>query len=492
MFNQSFASSADNATCNVVRLIMHETGTFDPQYRRPYQSVLDAKTMGVLQEVLHGSTKYQASQISGIANQIVVPQATPESEIKISHGWGTRRLRFFLEVQYNSQLYGSNTEYIMGYSEFSDLSINGLPDPRALFVVNSVSNVRHAMYNTGVQNQMATSVGDTSHVINDAEWAGPTRVGGVELMRPADVFSIITRQDIEPEMKTMGVFDQRVAMDSIPKKSFRSNAVASNYVSSILAGHQMASQRGDFGASQQNTIEKARGYVVEPALGLDFFLSTISEKRGSPLGNQFTLTDLKKLDPTFEARTVLVRLGEYANQVYSAGAAQGWHGTDMHTQVANILSQSVPALLMETGLTMMDFQSTNMGVIGVPVKTQVNNANGFAQGLDYTRNIMLFIHRFEHELFKDLSRNNMFGLAITMAVDILGETRVRVQIEGEPPVDYVTPSFCDALMAPVITQNPNVVTGLTMDMNNAMSVLNGDRVTATAVSAPVAYQPSNF
>ena len=492
MFNQSFASSADQATCNVVRFIMHETGTFDQQFRRPYQSVLDAKTMGVLKEVLHTSTKYQASQISGLANQIVVPQATPEAPIEIAHGWGTRRLRFFLEIQYNSQLYGSNSEYIMGYSEFSDLSINGLPDPRALFVVNSVSNVRHAMYNTGVQNQMATSVGDTSHIINNAEWAGPQRVGGVELMRPADVFSIITRQDIQPEMKEMGVFDQRVSMDSIPKKSFRGNAVASNYVSSILAGHQMAAQRGDFGASQNNTIEKARGYVVEPAIGMDFFLSTISEKRGSPLGNQFTLSDLKKLDPTFEERSLLVRLGEYANQVYSAGSAAGWHGTDLTTQIANILSQSVPALLMETGLTMMDFQCTNMGVIGVPVKTQVNNADGFARGLDYSRNIMLFIHRFEHELFRDLSRNNMFGLAVTMTVDILGETRVRVQVEGDVPVDYVTPSFCDALMTPIITQNPNIVTGLSMDMNNAMMQLNGDRVVSNAVSMPTAYQPSNF
>lgn len=493
MFNQSFVGgAADKVTCHVARFIMHETGTFDMQFRRPYKSIMNGRTMGLLQEALNGSPKYQATQIAGIANQIVAPTATPESTIDIPNGWGNRRLRFFLELQYNSQMHGSNSEYIMGYSEFSDLSITGRPDPRSLFVVNSVSNVRHTTFNNGVQNLQSTTPGDVSHVINNSTWGGPVAQGGLELMRPADVFAMITRQDIQPEMQQMGVFDQRVAQDSIPKKSFRGNAIASNYVASILANHQMAVKRDTFGSNGNDAMEVARGNAAEPLVGADFFLSNIAEVRGSALGNQFTLNDLKKLDSTFESRTVIARLGDHANQVYSAGQAQGWHGTDMETQIANILSQAVPSLLMETGLTLMDFQATNMGIVGIPVKTQINNANGFAKGLDYTPNIMLFIQRFEHELFRDLTQNNQFGLAITMSVDILGETRIRIQLESNPVTDFVTPSFCDALMVPILTADPNVVMGMTADMSMTLNKLSGDRVISNALSGNVTHMQSNY
>jgi hypothetical protein len=63
----------------------------------------------------------------------------------------------------------------------------------------------------------------------------------------------------------------------------------------------------------------------------------------------------------------------------------------------------------------------------------------------------------------------MIDFEITMTVDVLGETHVTVSMQGGPKYDYVTPSFCDALMAPVLTNNNANLAAIGNDIEQLVS-----------------------
>ena len=77
--------------------------------------------------------------------------------------------------------------------------------------------------------------------------------------------------------------------------------------------------------------------------------------------------------------------------------------------------------------------------------------------------------RLEVEVLRGLSSNNMIDFEISMTVDVLGETHISISMAGGPKYDYVTPSFCDALMAPVLTNNNDNLRAIGNDIEQLVS-----------------------
>jgi hypothetical protein len=56
-----------------------------------------------------------------------------------------------------------------------------------------------------------------------------------------------------------------------------------------------------------------------------------------------------------------------------------------------------------------------------------------------------------------------------MVCDLLGEIWIQLSLNGEPPIDFVYPSFCDSLLAPIQTYNEKIADGIALDFQNLMS-----------------------
>jgi uncharacterized protein (DUF736 family) len=399
--------------------------------------------------------------MGGVANQFISPSATPEHEIAMANGWGERRLRFMMEVEHTSDFGTTITEIILGYTDHPGIGIGGSIDPNMMFIVNSVMQIRRTQEFTPLGNQIHSSVTDSSHILVDNNWSGIYSQVSDQRMRPVDVFATMSRTHLGGIDGT--IIDTRATSTNMAAKSRRSNASAANYMSQLLNGYNSASIATDYGAGNDEILNKARGISEENQAIKDPFLSAIAQIQGNPIiGNIFTYKDLCQLDPYIDNVTKAYMMSSTTQKViHTAGLTATWQGSDLDTHVATILSQSIPSLLMDLALTRVVFKATNR-TVNSAVTCAIIDAQGFISG-DISRLLDTFRIRLEHEILRDVSRNNMFDYAIEMNVDLLGETWIKLSLNGNQYIDYVTPSFADALLAPVLTSDNNRATNLASD-----------------------------
>ena len=441
-----------NATgIRIKKLIVHQTGTYNPQFRRPYQTELTGYNEGLIVERLQGSTKYQASQFAGVANQFLRPQVHAERPIGITNGWNEARLRFFLEVEHVYSSGASVTEFLTGYTDYPGISLQSHAfDPNMEFFINNTVQLRHTNYLNEFQGaQSAYSIVDASHLLADTSALMGGLPGTETLMRPHDVFASMGTAALHG---LGNVVDIRTNNSLEAQKSKRMNNSTTNYLADILDNYRASYMATNESEDNNDILSRARGLARENSASSDPFLKAISAVRGLPVGNTFRYSDLQRMDGTVDQRTIFVAMNQASRAtVHQAGMTASWEGTDRHTHVATILSQAVPALMMELMISRIALKTTNH-TINSQVVTQIANVDSLATGMDITQNVHNFIMRLEHEILADISFNNQVGFSIDIEADLLGETWLRINLDSQQ-YDYVAPSFCDALLTPVITSN---------------------------------------
>lgn len=462
MFNQQ-------GSIRVVKLLMHETGTYNQQWRRPYHTNLDGNGLAALQERLGGSTSYQPSQLAGVANQFIMPSAIPEKQILIPNGWDTNRMRFMLEIEHSFRTGGKLTEIILGYTSFNGANVSGAIARDMEFYVNSVLQLRQTQeFVPGMGNSTHVTMADCSHILANNDWNGLLDANQEKTVRPEDVFANMTTNYLQDAGT---VVDGRTTLSNTAIKSRRSNAIAPTYMANVLESHKVSLSLADTGQGMNQILHSARGNAAEQTAGSDPFLVGINSVRGSHLSNVFTYGDLCNLDPNTDRLCTVTLLGNTnRNEVHSAGQTAYWHEADNVTQAATILSQSVPGIMMELMLTKLYFKSTNR-TIGSQIFTNILDSNGFAN-IDLTPYLQRFMQRLEIEILRDLTFSNQIDYALEMGVDLLGETWIKLSLNGGPMIDYVTPSFCDALLVPVVSNNFESVRSMTEDFDALITTIN--------------------
>lgn len=470
--------SGDQMRPRITKLLIQDTGTYNVQFRRPYMSEGSLNLINEFANRLEGQTSIAASQVAGVAGQFVHPQATPEKEIVIANGWGQRRMRFMMEVQHGSHVSGHTTEVILGYTEHNEGVIvhSGAVDPRMRFFINSIIQVRNTAVMTPTGMGMSQTVTDNSHVLyNDTPGglAGMFAAASQKEMRlrPYDVFMTIGRAHL-PESEQ--IYDTRVIQGPKAELSKRQNNMPANYVADVLQSYKAASMHGrQFGQAEEQVITAAAGYVRERAAEQNPFLSALSQMHGTPVANWFTFADLLAIDPAVDAVTQVVLMGPtQQNMAHVANQTATWGTADHDTVIATSLSNSVPALMMELALTKIAFKSTNNNVGGQPL-TMILDAGSFSN-IDQSQSLAFFTHQLEKVLLADLTMNNQISYALEMRVDLLGETWIHMSFDARPFIDYVTPSFCDALLTPVLTTNAQQAVSLAHDFDQLTGYI-GDR-----------------
>ena len=93
-------SMSDNIGLKLKRFQMWETGTYNRQWRRPYNTKIDGQTLKVLNERLQNYTNFTPAALSGIANQFISPSTQPELLVPIKNDWNTPRIRFMMEIEH--------------------------------------------------------------------------------------------------------------------------------------------------------------------------------------------------------------------------------------------------------------------------------------------------------------------------------------------------------------------------------------------------------
>jgi hypothetical protein len=98
--------------------------------------------------------------------------------------------------------------------------------------------------------------------------------------------------------------------------------------------------------------------------------------------------------------------------------------------------------------------------------------------------------RLTHELLMSLSHGNQIPFDLDVNCDFLGETWVEVSLGGEPLIPYVFPTFCDSLMAPIVTHQKKQFDGLTNDFTRMVTDLVDNDSTISKMRSTPLYEES--
>lgn len=463
-----------NKNTRILRMIVQETGTYGTQYRRPFETNLTGIGQNQLLESIAGVSSISAVAMASLPSQFITPSATPESEVNITNGWANKRLRFFLEIQYESHVGTFINEYVVGYTDHPGLSFGGYLDPQMVFFINAINTTRSTIVQTHMGNQIHHNLIDASHVLIDNTYPGAFAHSSnkIHALRPEDIYikmesNALFNDDDNTQYQNI---DTRGSITTQAVKSKRSNNIVPIYTANILDAY-LQSSRQEGHVSNDVLRENATALVKSNTVSSDPFMSFISQRNHLSQTNTFTLGDLQALDSNINnIINVVPTTASYSSNLHSAGQTASWGSSDYSTLCATMIAQSVPSYMLQQGINKIHFTSTNLD-FGGNTTTIVNTAKSFNEGYGLGEQIQAFKFRLENELMRSISHNNQTGFQLEVLCDLLGETWVKVSINGESLVDYVCPSFCDALMTPVVTRNESVVSAIAHDFDNIMTTM---------------------
>lgn len=458
------------------KLILMETGTYNPFFQRPWESHFDQGTVDNftdrLSEMGASSIKKVTPEIfTGLSSNFMHPSTSPQKMIHMPSGWDEKRLRFLLEVEVVDTIGAGTIYYFQGYSDYHGVGVQkGSIDPEMIFIINSFIRVNRfnvtSTHGAGVKDVITES----AQIINGAIYQDNTDDVNFK-MRPSDVFTGMHSAHLQNNYEDKdSVYDSRIALqasDSI--RSNRSNNIASRYLSTIINAHRYATDEYDGFGQESNTIfEQSGARSYEDSPNHNIFLRALSHLAGRVNVTTFRLNDLIKIDSNTVNVTHHMALNANAkSRLPKMGESANWNSRDNETVMASILINSIPAFMADNFLVGVHIRSTNYEG---SIMTQVIDYNSFVN-TDMSRYIEKFVDSIERQVINDITYNNQISYMLEMKVDLLGTTIVSISQNGNPEVVYTVPSFCDSLLSPIITSNQETFYNLTNDVEHLLNTI---------------------
>jgi len=469
-----------NKRIEIVSLTMARSGTYGDQYRRPFTTNGQGQVISQFQErfdqVGHTGAKASPQLFAGISGEFMRPSAAPESQILIPNDWNTERYYYTMEVIVHNYLGGQTREVIQGYTSYTDQSHGGNFDPRMQFFINSITTLRDTRINNGHGWNSVPTIVDSYHILANNNYSGPASVMGTNpyknlSMRPQDVIGAIQTQP----MMTSDLVDLRSSNSSVPKLSYRENSLSSNYTGKMIGSYAMAAAKTQ--SEQPSQIMSDTYGMLSGTKGInsDEFIRTISGMNNTSVSNFFTYQDLMNIDRTLDERCFVltsapvVKMANGLDASVDAFNFNGWGGSDMETVAATILSNSLPALMVEFGLRHMIVQATNYSgraFIQIPYATPLVNEMVLSP-----QSLSLLEHRIQQELLDDISMRNGIGYDVFANIALTEFSQITIQLDTGPQVSFSAPTFADALSAPVLTAYNDHIQEVACDFSNLMESL---------------------
>lgn len=410
--------------------------------------------------------------MSGIASDFLRPSAQQLGVVSVDNGWSEKRFSFLIEIAYyefSGEL--SARKILQGYTNHLGATMSGAMDPQMILYFNNVVTLRNSYIPTEHGQALRTSVGESSQLLR-GDYSIPNAFDTpasnlTHLMRPQDVFNSMGRQAL---MGNDEYLDTRMMFSDSPiKKSNRQNNSAPHYVSGVLRGFRDTGAYADQTENMSNVMADAAGTVKDENVSQDrFFHELVTRTSNFTEGGYVTYGELQSVFPEFDhvAGVIFTTHTNRTQQPYEqhhVGQTEHWGGSDNETIWSTILTQTLPSLMMPLMLTRVAFVATNQTLNG-QLDVRVMDAQTFATGLDLTPYAEKFTQDLTHEVLRGLSQNNGIDFYLQMMTDVTGETRIEISIAGSPIVEFASPSFCDGLYAPVLTNNQLAIDAVAHDI----------------------------
>ena len=478
---------AQMPNARVLKFLLIQTGTYEDPMMRPYTLSVDNSSVDLMRESTRNGQIVTASALSDVAGTVLQQQATPEGMCHIPNNWSERRLRFFIEIEYNANNVTRQRQILTGYTDHGEVSslmgssVNFDPQMRVYF--NNTVTLRDsfmrapdgsASYRTTMadDSQILRAGGDAYSNLSGQGYAA----GNIYALRPEDLFA---GQSAALSILSRGggqMMDTRASFALGARKSTRDNAIPSRYLAKCITALGQAYSHTDVADSPSSAVwNSAYSAVREQQMTTDLFFGTLNNRTNYSQQGFITYFELCGLLQGLDDQAQYLRPGsmQQTQESYQRGRHEHWAGSGTETLYASRLCSSIPGIMIENMMTKVGFFATNRTVDGkFAINYYENSVGSFTDGIDLTQ----FLQRFEmtmiFEVLNTLTHNSMIDIDISMVIDLLGETYISVAIGGAPAIEFTAPTFCDSLFAPVMTLNPQSVNDIGEDIGTLVTFIN--------------------
>ena len=481
--------SHEPVTVNVIKLLIQKSNTYNQMYNRPYESNLQHDDLKTIMERLSRNprTNITPNVVSDVASNIIRPSSIPVGLINIPNGWDTPRDRFLLiaEVAYNSG--STEKHFIQGYTDYHCVSeMSNSIDPASIFTINSINkmNVTQGHYVNGVQTPEIRRLTASDQIITKTDINSNTIS-----MRPVDVINTIETETMNTGLRQANeevvAHDTRTSLKTMgPSSSKRYNNVPSVYLSNLMNGYNSVVNEIDELSGDADIWRECSLNLNENLITGNAVVRYLSRTCNVGFTNWFRYSDLISAFPYIDNVTTYIRNTntEYSF-IHTAGSTETLNQSTREGVAAAMLSQSVPAIMTQCMLNSIRFRTTNNDALG-NITTVIIAVDSLA--INPTAMIEAFKSRFQKEVYNTITYNNSEVVELDMSCDLFGDTCINISIAGGPMIPYVYPTFCDSLLAPTITNNPDSLRNISGDMETLLrqcgSIIKGDDSMGGALS----------
>ena len=488
MFNNQgqFTSQSNNVglgvsplqTIRVIRLVITQTNSYGDQFIRPLEANIDASVKNTFEQHLSGLQAITPDAVAPITVGFLAPSAQQRGVAQIANGWGTQRLRFMMEIEVTRNNLQTR-ELVNGYTDHPGIAMGSKSiDPNMIFVINNITKVStkqignreigfRTTFNTHGTNQVVFDSVPTSYLNNDKQF----------IITPRSMMTSMV-----PEAFTSGGFpgstvNAVASVTTKPTLSNQSHTSPVRYVSKVLNSFSNSFRSALPGSSDGEVIDNSIAMVLDDTMAKYGFSDVLYSMYNNTYTGSFTMRDLLDIDPNTLANTNIAM----SDAPIPVGSSEYLSGADICTTSANVVSQSLPAIMSDFFLTKLSFSSTNrltgqnLGIAtGFAPVTQITDARGFYP-IDMAAIHMPLVDKINLEIIRLISNNGMFDYDLHVAYDVLGTTTINISIGNYPSTPFIIPSFCNSTNTAVITNNYDDLTTMKDSFESLTSIFNDFR-----------------
>lgn len=514
--NREGVDAVDMEGLSVMGITLVETGTYDPEFLRPYVVSATRDDINHFADVVaEDGGEVQAESVAGIAGRIMSykSRVSDRDLVDIENGWDEKRFSFIFEVieRERDEFNYDNPDkevvtYISGFTNCMDIadrtSVNrGSRSNAEVFLAPDtefyVSNIRRIERST-------RRIKTNNQLIVPAYLKGSRyRQGRDELftLRPKDVFTTQGANDVinRRDKDLPRINNANKLTGSQIKPSRVTNLSPALYLSSTVNALTRAEtrnpQRDAFGSyDPAGGIRDGIYSYAKSMLGEDTayepnsFLRIMREKTTFGRDQSFTWRELTDLfGHAIEDITDIHQSDPIKQDVRQAraGDGAGWDNNEnagRNAVFATVLKQTLPGFAVESMINACRIEASNIlsrseeldAIAGaLVVVSDIVWATKLPQDLQ-NRYADEFEQNIARNILRDLSINNAIDYDIVVELNWRFDSFYYVAIEGGEMLEFPSAGFSNALTSPIITTSQETTDVIGQELNSIVRNILGN------------------
>lgn len=485
--NHTFGHSSTNNLQGVdsvvpIRFSLIRSGTYQPQHRRAWEVTATGATLSRIVDSIGRLRQTEVNPgLVGSLGGLMSLSTQSQGEIAIPNQWDTSRGIFMLMLDFRMRD-GNTVRYVIqGFTETSEFSEQFIAPDLTFYVNNSISYMFKTRMVSGIAQSQGLLMQSDYHPLQSFDAVGsgmktgwgsvqPDQLSSKTLIRPQDIVSNIANTSLLMEgVETVEDHSTLLGGGGVVQSSSRSNAMGSTMASRLLnafnSAHAGMADQHDI--STGDVADRAFNELVEQDAAYDLFLKMLANQKNGMGTASFTYRQLESMVPGVtdsKVRTITINNGR-GMQMHQKHDSMTFGKQSLSAVGAANLQVALPSLMVECMLFSVSFTAvSNTSTMDVVFGNIVPQA--FDQETSMTQ-WRKFEHRFKTEIIPLLRGNQKYPLDMVVNCQFNGEFHLKITIAEEEVLEFISPTFCDGLISPVITSDEKAAHALSNEMITA-------------------------